>query len=298
MRWYVCMQSGEVSPSEAAAFERWRAEPAHAAAYAELDCVWAVMRPAPGEHSRRVIARRGWAARAKYVRDHGVAIAASLLVVLGLGYQYERVWRHTAVVQGTEVVSRQLPDGSRLMLAPGTAIDVDYSSDRERRIRLARGEVYFDVAHDEARPFLIDAGATQVRVLGTAFSVKREGSEGAVVVERGRVRVSTDPMAVDLSPGEAIRFGVDREEVVAKVDARKALAWTQGRLIFEGRPLGEVLAALDPYYPGIIYLADRKAARRPIYAAIDLQHIDAWLDTLQHTQQLRARRFPGLTILN
>ena len=67
-----------------------------------------------------------------------------------------------------------LDDGSRVTLAGDSAINLDLT-DHQRRVTLLRGRVYFQVAPDPQRPFLVEAGEARVRVTGTRFEVRRDG---------------------------------------------------------------------------------------------------------------------------
>ena len=72
-----------------------------------------------------------------------------------------------------------LADGSQVNLSGGSAIGVDITSE-ERRVRLLSGEAFFDVAHDAARPFTVEAGEARIVVLGTAFDVALDPSATTV----------------------------------------------------------------------------------------------------------------------
>lgn len=80
-----------------------------------------------------------------------------------------------------------LADGTTLHLNGATIIDVTLGEDRRLAV-LRRGEAYFDVAHEEARPFVVHAGDSATQVLGTAFDVDLGRGEVKLAVYRGRVR--------------------------------------------------------------------------------------------------------------
>jgi transmembrane sensor len=294
--WHMRMSSPRVTPEQRAAFEHWHADPENAANYAEFERVWGLMEPALERAPNAASLERLKGGRRPFPRYAAFAIAASLAAVLWLGVQYDRVWRFDIVASGTATSTRQLADGSRLILSPDAALNTDFANG-QRRVRLARGQVFFDVVHDPQHPFIVDAGEGQVRVLGTAFTVQRAGDQGRVVVTRGKVRVQVGADSVDLTPGQGVAYAAGHEGPVEAVDAKRALAWTRGRLLFDNKPLREVLWALQPYYARHIFLLDREKALRPIDAAIDVRDIDGWLNALERTQKLKIRRLPGLTVL-
>jgi len=207
--------------------------------------------------------------------------------------QYLDYWQYDATTRGSARGHQELADGSTIEMNTGSALDVDYGVDT-RRVTLARGEAFFDVKRDPAKPFIIKAGAGEVRVLGTAFSVKREGDGARVTVIRGKVRVSSAGKFVDIVSNEQVRFDGGAPQAVRTVDAETVLAWSDGRLVLRNRPLGEVLAAVDRYYPGAIVLTDDAAAEKRVDAVVNLDRIDDWVEQLQNSQKLTARRFPGV----
>ncbi|MBY8823333.1 FecR family protein [Sphingomonas colocasiae] len=298
--WLVRMNSGSVADADRAAFERWHADPEHAAAYAELEHVWALMMQSAGP-ADNIVTFTGRPRRFERFRAHwarNVAAIAASLAVLALGaQQYATVWRFDHATQGSARGHVPLADGSTVELNTGSAIDIDYR-DGERHVTLARGEAFFDVKRDPARPFVIGAGAGEVRVLGTAFSVKREGDGARVTVIRGRVRVTGgDGRSVELVPDQQAAFGNGNALAVAKVDAATALAWSRGQLVFVNRPLGEILSEIDRYYPGALFLVDEKAGRQRMNATINLDRIDDWVMAIAKSQKIRARRLPGAILV-
>lgn len=296
LAWIARMTSGEVSAAEEAAFARWKSVPANARAYDELDGIWNSL----GDvfiPSDNVVAFKP-KPRASVVWQRRAASIAACVAVLGLtAQQYVDYWQYDATTRGSARATQDLADGSRIEMNTGAALNVAYGADA-RRVTLARGEAFFDVQRDPTKPFVIKAGAGEVRVLGTAFAVAREGDGARVTVIRGKVRVSSAGRSVDLVPNQQVRFDGGAPQAVRRVDAETALAWSEGRLILRNRPLGEVLAAVDRYYPGVIVLSDAKAASKRIDAVVNLDRIDDWVKQMQNSQDLTARRFPGVLVLS
>lgn len=292
--WHVRLTSGEASDAERGAFAAWAEDPENAAAFADFERLWEGIGPILAAPGNVVPLRRRF--RMPQVSPRALAMAASLAIAVGLGFQYVTVWQFDHVTQGSARGTATLPDGSTVALNTGTALDIDYAGGM-RRVRLARGEAFFDVKHDPAHPFVVGAGDGEVRVLGTAFSVRREGDGGVVMVKRGKVRVSTGGHWIDLLPGQRVRYAGGAEGPVAQVDVDAELAWSRGRLVFQDKPLGEAIAAIDRYYPGSIVLLDKAAASRRVNAVVDLNRIDDWLAALGRSQGVTVRRFPGFTLL-
>ncbi|MCY1276098.1 Protein FecR [compost metagenome] len=167
-----------------------------------------------------------------------------------------------------------LEDGSRIELDSGSAVDVRFSAGR-REVTLLRGQAFFQVNRDPARPFDVRAGDVQVTVTGTAFDISLAPRQVAVAVQSGSVQVedlrqSGQPAA--LSPGERIRFARDAVAAVRdRLPPDQIAAWRDWRLLVNDRPLAEVVDELRRYQLGLILLDDPRLAERRLTAALDLR---------------------------
>ena len=179
---------------------------------------------------------------------------------------------------GTDIGGREkieLTDGSTVDLNTNTELNVRISGSR-RDILLARGEALFHVAHDPARPFYVTAGATLVRAVGTAFSMRiRDGGHVEVIVAEGRVAISAPGMQANLenpsslaraphvSAGEAAVAGQSSVSVTAvpPTQLNRKLAWTAGHLAFYGETLADAIGEFNRYNHHQITIADPVIAK-------------------------------------
>ncbi len=168
----------------------------------------------------------------------------------------------------------RLEDGSEVILNTNTRIRVVYS-EQARNIFLGRGEAYFTVAHDPAKPFRVYAGNRMVEATGTAFTVQRRDGDGLeVLVTEGSVslsRVEIDAVAVtsdefevmpaqelpvipllSLAAGEGVASvpealdELERKRIqLDELEVR--LSWRHGMLLFKGESLEEVLREVSRY---------------------------------------------------
>lgn len=181
-------------------------------------------------------------------RNWWAAAAAALLLVsvayFGLFYQPETELandstapRELTLPDGTEVVLQQ---GSRLTLA------ADYN-ETERRISLD-GQAFFVVHPDAERPFLTEAGATQLRVTGTEFNLRVDGSELEVEVSEGSVELQQDneKLAVAAHQCGIAKPGKPLATMAAPFLNRHA--WRTGKLHFRDANLPAVVEALRTNY--------------------------------------------------
>ena len=150
----------------------------------------------------------------------------------------------------------RLSDGTRIRLAPASHIRVaaDYG-ERERAVYL-EGQGYFEVKHDESRPFIVYAGAATARDVGTDFAVRSYPEDRAVqvVVRSGGVAMSGVGL---LDAGDVGRLGIDGTSSLTRgVAVDSLLTWLDGRLVFHDAPLATVLAELRRWHDVDVHLAD------------------------------------------
>jgi len=148
-------------------------------------------------------------------------------------------------------------------LAPGSHVRVAADFGAPRRDVYLDGEGYFEVVHDESRPFTVYAGNTSVRDIGTAFSVRSYAADSAVqvVVREGIVVVAG---VGRLRAGDIGRVSITGETSVQRaVDVEPHLSWTSGRLVYSDAPLADVLADLRRWYGAEVELADTTIMHLP-----------------------------------
>jgi len=292
--WVVRLTSGGTTEEERLAFQRWRDEsPAHAAALDDARRLWLNLGPAI-----ELVQHRDAPAR-KGRRALATVLAASITFIMAIGGYYLDSRNHDYVTGAGERRMVVLADGTHVVLNTRTALDVNFKNNM-RKVRLVRGEAYFDVVHDVARPFTVAAGAGEVRDIGTAFSVRRNGDGASVLVTRGSVEVQ--PVAPGVSP--AI-LGADQEATYAGAgpaevrvgNASVELSWMHGQLILEDRTLTDSAREINRYYRGRLVLLDDDTGARRINAAIDINRIDDWLTALEKTHTASMTRIGSLVLL-
>lgn len=294
IHWVVRLTSGDTTAEERAAFKRWRAQSTeHEAALIMARQLWVGLEAAIPSQTARSVQRR-----ATIARWRPLAMAASLLIAVALVFQGFHVWRYDDVTTTGERRTIALEDGSSIELNSGSALDIDFSA-RERRVDLARGEAFFDVAHNPERPFRVRTPEGEVRVLGTAFSVNRDAQDSVLVtVVRGRVEVDDGRDPVVLTVGQQLRFRAGHHAQVSAVDPYTELAWRRGRLIIEDQSLNQIVGQLQRYYPGrIVMTTNSSMGQRHLNAVIDLDHIDDWLLALGESQPVRVQRLGPVVLI-
>jgi transmembrane sensor len=173
----------------------------------------------------------------------------------------------------------------------------------ERRVKLERGEAYFEVARNTGRPFVVLAGKHQVTALGTAFVVRYEADRTAVTLVEGKVAVATRAAREQapkpqqrsqpqmLSPGQRLTF---RNGGTPKLDEPRidaVTAWRRGEVMLDETVLADAVAEMNRYDERMLVIDDPGVAALKIsgiYHAGDssgFAHTIAELYDLQVIQQ-------------
>ncbi|HYW32896.1 MAG TPA: FecR domain-containing protein [Gemmatimonas sp.] len=250
------------------------------------------------------------AARPWYSGARGLAAAAALVMAIGFGartaMQPESVAASAAGsrVYETAVGVRDsvlLADGSRVILAPGSRLTVPASFDSARTVDL-EGAAYFEVRHDEVRPFTVRSRGAEVRDIGTAFSVTTDATgsvsvavtEGVVAMrsmaspatrgvelkagDRGVLRgrpspndpassgtpSSGTPSQVPAASGDDSQATGDVVDVTRGTVTADDMAWTQGDLSYRDAPVAIVLADLRRWYGINLVVTDSLLLRQTL----------------------------------
>lgn len=196
--------------------------------------------------------------------------------------------RSDEITRTAELRVVRLKDGSIVHLAPATAIA--FSDDAKgRRLDLLQGEAWFDVAHDEARPFRVVAGDSRVTVLGTAFSVEKIGSNTVVAVQRGRVAVemldAASPPSVVLIAGQSVLMSAG-SAIRGAIRPDRVATWRDGVAIVNDQPIGNVIDQLRPWYRGYIVARGSGLKDRRVSGVYDLRNPDLALEALTRAHKV------------
>lgn len=317
-RWFMRMAHVPVDHPDRGRFEAWLvASPRHAQEYARFSDLWVDFDTAPRlERLAQALEERRnaevWQKNGRGRQRRGILGG---LGALGLGAIVG--WRFLDGSDDTPSMSmaratgrrqqldQPLPDGSRLILAPESALSVRYFK-THREVDLQRGEALFEVARDVQRPFIVTCSRACVTVLGTRFVVNQlPGDAVRVSVLEGRVRLARQAVG-EVSRGEADASAglvLSAEEVAELAGdgaprrlsrrADDAQAWRQGRLVFDGDTLAEVVQRLSRFTAQPLSLAlsppltGRAEAR--ITAVVQLRDVDAFVRNLPRLAPVRLR---------
>lgn len=291
-RWLVRREQPEWSATEQAELDAWLDQSmAHKAAFWRLEQGWGA--------SARLAALRSSAPIRSITRTWRsavpTAIAACLaLAVLGFGLTaafgpdgpraVEPVKVETSIGQNKHL---RLADGSVLTINTASVLRASVDT-RNRQVWLDAGEAYFEIAHDPRHPFVILAGNRKITVLGTRFSVRRDGEMVTVSVVEGRVRVEDalggSRNAAAVLTGGDIAISQGRSTLLADRSSQQvqdALSWRRGMLTFDRVTIAEAAAEFNRYNRRQIRVADPAAASIRIGGAFEATNVEAFARLLQ-----------------
>ncbi len=291
--WWVKCDAGPLSRADRAAFEAWlAADPAHKAEFDKIEPLLAEMR-ALGPTGEVKAPRR------RFARPSSL-FAASLfafLVTLVMFDELSLAWRADFRTKTGETRLVTLADGSRVQLAARSAIAVNFQG-TERKLALLDGEAWFQAAPNAARPFVVTAAGGTVTALGTAFDISLEDSRAEVAVTEHQVSVASGGKTVIVKEGEESAFGSSAPpEQPAPVDLERVGAWRRGRLVFDDKPLGEVVTILTRYHHGLVFIPDPAVKQIRVSGVFDAADPQGALAVIESSLGLHAFHFTNYLVV-
>ncbi|MFV8465058.1 FecR family protein [Flavobacterium sp. LB1P62] len=149
----------------------------------------------------------------------------------------------------------KLSDGTVVYLNSGTVLKypVKFIKGMNREVFLD-GEAYFDVRKDKLHPFIVNANAMNVKVLGTKFNVSsyKEDTEISTVLVEGSVSLSNDEKPNKkalLTPGYKGVWNKSSTGIsLEKVDTKLYTDWMNGEVVFRKSTFNEIIKKLERSY--------------------------------------------------
>ena len=252
VEWAVKLDRG-LSEAERQELDRWLVQdPRCLGALARVQAIWVhAERAQVLKGADRLVIGAPWYRLAPPRRRWALA-AAIAMSLLGAKLWLDFAAEHPSTAVG-EIRQIPLEDGSRVTLDTGSRVDVQYKA-QTRLITLERGGALFDVAKDPLRPFVVKAGHTRIRAVGTSFVVRRSDKGEEVIVIHGAVDVWRELDAPEPSirlPAQHRSLAYDREpsspELLSPADMERATAWESGVIALSGQTLAEASQEFNRY---------------------------------------------------
>ena len=334
--WAAELSSAEISPRRIAQWQQWlAASEAHRDAFDRIQSTLLAIDRSAGENipwpteaeiatdaydgsvpisvwkarSSRAAERAGrgraWLDTLRRRRGIAVGLAASIVVAIAAPIALQFI-HSTQVEPSVTIVETRAGENRDVSLADGSILSVGARSvlwatlSRDaREVTLERGEAFFRVAKDPARPFTVKIGNASVVAVGTAFNIRRTHARVVVAVADGVVKVDAPAMQGASAASAQLRVGqqlslnsIDGSSRMEVVDAGGIATWREGLLQYRDEPLPSVVADVNRYSESEIVIADPAVAELRVTGTVFANDVESWLQSLEAALPVRVIRAP------
>ena len=233
-----------------------------------------------------------WFSRIQYRQVMRIA-AIILIIVIPSFFIFRNLIRpeQKQLNASLSIQEGKLPDGTSVTLNKGTILEYPSSFKKNKRDVKLNGEAWFEVRHDDTKPFIITSHNVRVEVLGTSFYVNTNAANNTmeVILNSGSVAIYFDDHKENrlfLSPGEKAEIIPGQEKMEKDINTDPNYrAWMTQRFIYSNTPLVAIIADLNKVYhanlritPAISYCL--------VTATFDHQSVESILHVIQATLDL------------
>lgn len=292
-KWFLRLKDAAPDHADRGRFEAWlMASEANQQAYQTIAGVWDDFDSSEQikQLSSAMLSRKleGDIRKRKQAASVAKLVAVVVISISGLlGWHTWQAWREQPLQtiaersSTTNMVSRTLPDGSKLTLDAHSDTRILYYRDK-RYVKLLQGQAVFEVVKDADRPFIVESDHARITVKGTRFVVNMINHKTVVAVDHGKVLVETlqsgAPYPLLLTNGQVAEVDGKADPVRRHKPAQDYFAFLQGKLVFDGAPMDEVAETVSRYLPQP--LVNQSTTHTEISAMVDIQHLRAFINTL------------------
>ncbi|MFH2094771.1 MAG: FecR domain-containing protein [Bacteroidota bacterium] len=306
--------SGEITPAEATGLEQWIQSDTLNKNYFEnqvqvwnktmsvaelglidVDAEWAKLSgKIDGEGKQIRIGRKTGLLAFRNIAAAVIIIALiSFCLVYFLGGNNEKI-----MIAQNEPVNFSLPDGSQISMNRNTEIMYpEMFTKDERKIRMEKGDAFFEIAADKEKPFRINVDNEMVvEVVGTSFYINTGGEteDITIIVETGQVAVykkNKPETKIFLTPGEKGVYDRSAEAFESvKNDDQNYLSWKTKKLVFENSPLPYIISVINNVYGSKISLGDSELAGCMLTGTFENYDLEAILNLIESSLDVSIKR--------
>lgn len=222
-------------------------------------------------------------------------IAAALVLTLSITFLFlhtgDTDYSKATVLKLVSPAGKQekitLSDGTQVTLNCGSTLTYTSRFGEKKREVYLEGEAFFNVKHDDHKPFLVHSDRLHVQVLGTSFNVRayRSDKKTTVSVASGKVGVNNHKKSATymLLPGDLLSYNQDNEFKKDKIKAEDILAWQKGILLFRLETIREIAPVLERFYGVSINIQPASASKKQITASFTQKTLPQVLEILSQT---------------
>lgn len=286
-RFVARMDADAWSTADEAELQAWLAEDTlRQGLLLQVQAHWLALTPKAEELLAEPEPQDAGAAPTVVWRRRGVVAGIAASAVLAFGGLR---WAQSPAAYATRLGEiRRLPlsDGSVMTMNSGSELTVTMAQ-QTRKVEITRGEAWFEVAKDAARPFVVASGDVRVRAVGTAFSVRRREIGVEILVTEGVVETWAEGgrgLRMRLEAGDRAMMSasavIDYETgISSSVD--RALAWRGGMIDLGGRTLYDAAEEFNRYNSRQIIIADPRIAREQLDGLFRVNDPEGFADAVK-----------------
>jgi transmembrane sensor len=199
---------------------------------------------------------------------------------------------YTTSIGGHETV--MLADGSHIELNTDTAIRLSDTA-ASRKIWLEKGEAFFEITHNAARPLTVFAGSRRITDLGTSFVIRRDQNSLEVSVIEGRVSFRDDTQKSNplrLGQGDSVTALENRLFVTRKspLELSNELGWRQGVIVFNNTSLADAAEQVSRYNVTKVAIAGKKLGQMTVTGTVSATNPQEFLRMVRVAFGLRTEK--------
>ncbi len=207
----------------------------------------------------------------------------------------------TQIATLNQIKKDTLPDGSVVCLNKNSELNFTISKNNTRQVKL-KGEAYFEVIHDETKPFEILVNDVIIKDIGTAFNVKAIPNSDTieVLVESGEVQFfSSTNKGLNLTKGQkAIYLNSSKAFALMKNYPDQNIGSYQSNIFtFNETPLSTVVKQLNSVYNANISIADDSLKSKKITVLFNNESIDQIISILEETLDIKVTKKDSSIVL-
>lgn len=235
-----------------------------------------------------------------------VAAIAFILVSVGIAVYYganrkaspEMVRINTANEPNTLI--KTLADGSVIYLAGNSTFAFPVKFEPATRNVALKGEAFFDVSPNPAKPFIIETDEAFIEVLGTAFNVKTaNGSDFELLVDRGKIKVT-----MKNNPSESELVAAGEKLVLSKNTFLKSkrenglrVGWFTKNMKFKDETLQDIINVINRNFNTTFVVANSGIGNRRLTVTFNNEPAATMTELICLTLNLKSRNANGYTVL-
>jgi transmembrane sensor len=189
----------------------------------------------------------------------------------------------------------KLSDGSAVWLNSSSSIRFPVAfTEQERRVEIT-GEAYFEIAHNDKKPFTVSVNGTEVQVVGTVFNINSYNDENSMrtTLLKGVVKVKKGGQQVTIKPGEQAQVVNDNIKVNKDVNTTKEVAWKNGLFYFKNEDLKTIMRQIARWYDvEVVYEGNvsKEGISGKIYRNANLSEVLKLLNVLEVNFKIEGKK--------